>query len=429
MRSLTLICFCFTLFSCSSFVEQDAQERIASTRWVSAWTAAQQGPYPSGIQFRQPLLSGIFVNNEANNQSFRLTVRPLYEGRSIRVRLSNLNGTKPVIFGSVFVGDKGEGSSVARGTNRRIYFDRQERVTVKPGEEILSDAVIYPVRFDRDLSVSIHVAEQSGPITWHAKSMTTSYLTVPEKGDCTTSDSGSDFSASTTSWYWLSEILVASTQKDSSGTIVALGDSITDGSGTLIDENKRWTDIFARRLHEAGMHKTVANQGISGGRIIALRSGAYQQPSDPNGLCAKCGDPVAVRLDRDVFNRPNLTHVILFAGVNDLGAGLSPIEIIAAMKYIIHRVQARGAKIYGVTVTPFKGHGYSLVAQDSARQEVNAWIRTSGAFNAVLDFDAIVRDEIDEQRIHSTFDPGDHLHLNSLGYTTLANSIPLSLFN
>jgi lysophospholipase L1-like esterase len=205
---------------------------------------------------------------------------------------------------------------------------------------------------------------------------------------------------------------------DRAGAIVALGDSITDGTQSGNDTNNRWPDHLARRLAQRNIRMGVLNVGIGGNRVLADGAGA-------NALA---------RIDRDVLSQPGATHVIVLEGINDIGQARdkpSPTsaEIIAGHRQLIEFAHARGLKIYGATLTPFEGANYRTPQGEAKRQAVNQWIRTSGMYDAVIDFDAAIRDPDRPTKQLPQYDPGDHLHANADGYRAMANAIDLALFS
>jgi lysophospholipase L1-like esterase len=391
-----------------------AQRAGAGLKWVSGWTASPHGPYPSGFPFQPLPLGAVFPGEQADNQTLRLIVHLSQGGKELRLHLSNLVGTQTVTFGEVTIGARSSGADVSSGTLHQVLFGGQASVSVPAGGEVVSDPVDLSTTPQEDLAVSIYVAGASGPMTWHAKAVTTSYATLPNTGDHAGEAAGTSFTEPMRSWFFLNAIDVTVPPNRESGTIVALGDSITDGTQSTVDGNDRWPDDLARRLLGAtgGLKKEVVNEGIGGNRVVTDAG-----PGGPSALS---------RLDRDVFARPNLTDLIVFEGVNDIGNGATASDVIGGLEQIIARAHARGINAIGATITPYEG---SYTAPDAIRQTVNEWIRTSGAFDHMVDFDAIVRDPTHPSRIDPMYDPGDHIHLNPAGYAAIANAIPLSWFD
>jgi len=379
----------------------------------------------------------MFLNSRASDQTFRMILRPAAVGEQIRVRFSNLMGDKPVTLDSLSIAPRTNGKAVAVGSRVALKFGGADRVTIQPGQDLFSDPVAFAVQPERDVAVTFHLMGDSGPITWHAKAMTTSYLTGPGAGDKTTGGDGADLPYEIRSWLWVCE-LQAYQPGTHRSTIVAVGDPITDGSGTTIDGNDRWEDFLNRRLRQAGSGNVVVN---AGNRVITMRwgpvlTGAYASAAKlsdhsgnantPDARCDGCGEPTVIRLERDVFSLPNVSAIILFEGVNDIGAGATYGEIIAGMQDIVLRAHARGIKVFAATITPYYGFAYDQVYSDLVRLQVNEWIRTTKVFDGVFDFDAAVKDPAYPSRIKPDQEAPDHIHLNPKGYEAAAAVIPLS---
>ncbi len=350
------------------------------------------------------------------NYSCRFIAHVSLGGRAVRIRLSNLMGKSELTFGAVAAGLRTSGAALS--TNVPLTFHGDTQVTIAPGQEVSSDPAILPVAAGQDLAVSVYVPNSNEPVTDHVKSFVTSYCTnLQGGGNQVATTSGAAYTRSVFDMYWLTAVDVYGT---ASGTVVPLGDSITNGSASTYDSNNRWTDVLARRLSQEPTRdiKSVANAAISGNELCA------SNPYD--------GSPSAlVRLDRDVIHQSGVTHVILFEGTNDLAyggparEGLSGSAVIACMREIIARVHAAGLRIIGATIIPRS----FATAQESARQQVNAWIRTGGAFDGVIDFDALVRDPLNPANIAPIYDSGDHIHPNAAGHAAMGNAINLALFH
>ena len=325
--------------------------------WITSWTAAAQGPYPSGNASAQPKLSFAFPDpaSGARDQTFRLIVHPDIWGRTARLRFSNAFGTQPVTFDHVFVGQQAIAGTLVPGSNVAVAFAGQLGVTAPVGEDVWSDPVglgfvhdaADPALAGRKLAVSFHVAGSSGPMTWHAKGLTTSYLTWPGADVTASAAEGDDaFPFSTASWYFLDAVDVDA--PDGTKLVVALGDSITDGTDSTLNGDDRWPDVLARRLHARfGGKVAVVNQGISGNRIIGPATYAPAQPFS--------GGPSAQqRLERDVLSLSGVTSVIWLEGTNDFGRsgeGATPEQVEAGVADVIGRLRARlpGVRVIGAT--------------------------------------------------------------------------------
>ena len=406
--------------------------------WATAWTASVQGPYPSGNASAQPDLSLVFPSADigAQDQCFRLIVRPDVWGTEVRIRLSNAFGTRPITFDGVFVGVQASGAAVVARTNRALTFERRSTVTIAPGGSAWSDplalsflrAVAAPALEGRKLAVSFHVAGESGPMTWHAKALTTSYVTSPGSGSKGMDESEASFRSSTTSWYFLDAV----DMKVPSGArvIVAFGDSITDGTGSTLNGDDRWPDVLSRRLHLAhGDNAVVVNAGIGGNRVTGPVEYSPQKPF-PGGPSA------GQRLDRDVLSLSNVSVVIWLEGINDLNsnAGASVEAVRTAMAGIVDRIHLRTVRVFGATLTSALGNsgGSGTPETDVKRKALNDFIRGSGVFDGVIDFDSATIDQStgalrNEFVPNSTIGgPGDRLHPNRIGYAAMAQSVDLT---
>ena len=379
-----------------------------------------------------PLLTAAFPDNQAHDQTLRMIVPPSVAGTSWRVRLTNEFGTRPVTFGRSYVGLQRIGGSVVPGTNRALTFSGRRSVTVPAGRTTLSDPVSVKVTDAQSqrLAVSLFVAGDSGPMTWHAAAFTTSYLSAPNAGDRTADVADAGFPHSTTSWFFVSEVQVAD---PGAATVVAFGDSITDGFFSTINGRDRWPDVLQRRLDErrpAGRAVSVVTEAIGGNMVTRIGR-------TPGG-CTPCDGPPAVdRLDRDVLNLPGVRVVIILEGINDLGGGDATAEqVIAGYQEIIRRVHAHGIKIIGATLTPSAGTAFGLYGSpetDAKRRTINNFIRTSGEFDGVADFSAVTEDPADQGPLLPAYDtnssvggPGDHLHPNRAGFLAMGAAVDVS---
>ncbi len=410
----------------------------AQGSWVAAWTASAHGPYPVGNATAQPELKFAFPSEQrgAVDQSFRMIVRPDIWGPQARIRLSNAFGTRPVTFDGIYVGLQTSGSNVLAGTNRPVSFGGKPTVTIPPGKMAVSDPVALPfakrstdpMLTDRKLAVSFHVAGESGPMTWHAKALTTSYLSLPNSGSKGAELGEAAFPGSTTSWYFLDAVEM--TAPPGTHSIVAFGDSITDGTASTLNGDDRWPDVFARRLHAAyGNRFAVVNEGIGGNMVI----GPTDYATKPFG-----GGPAATeRLERDVISLPGVSTIVWLEGINDFGnAGAKPEDVEAGVRDIVKRLRAKipGVKIYMATLTSSVNStngGYGAPAIDEKRKAYNDFIKKSGIFDGVIDFDAATLDpktgelKAEFQPNSTTGGPGDRLHPNRAGYAAMGGAIDL----
>ena len=408
--------------------------------WIAAWAASAHGPYPLGFPGPQPELKFAFPDaaRGASDQSFRMIVRPDIWGKQARIRLSNAFGTQPVTFDGVYLGLQNNGAAVLAGTNRPVSFAGKPSVTVAPGADVVSDAVSLPfvknpadpMLSGRRLAVSFHVAGDSGPMSWHAKAMATSYLSMPGAGARGGEESELSFSQSSISWYFLDAVHM--TAPPGTRAIVALGDSITDGTASTLNGDDRWPDVFARRLHAAaGDRFAVVNQGIGGNQVI----GPADYASKPFG-----GGPSALdRLQRDVISLPGVSVVIWLEGINDFAAGGAAAQAVSeGAREAVRRLRAKlpGVRIYMATVTSSlnsSNAAYGAAEVDAKRKEYNNFVRTAGIFDGVIDFDAATLDQKTgelraEYQPNSTVGgPGDRIHPNRAGYAAMGNAIDLKM--
>ena len=409
-------------------------------KWVASWTASAHGPYPIGNPTAQPDLKFVFPAPEqgARDMSFRLIVKPDVWGKSTRIRLSNVFGTKPVTFDGAFVGLQESGAAVVAGTSRPVTFKGKGSVTVAPGQSVVSDAVALPfVRTATDpllkgrkLAVSFHVAGETGPMTWHAKALVTSYLTAPGAGAKGGAAAETAFPFSTTSWYFLDEVDMMA--PDNTSVVVAFGDSITDGTMTTLNGDDRWSDVLSRRLHARfGDAYAVVNQGIGGNRVASPLDYAATKP-------VAGGPPAVLRLERDIVSLPGVKAVIWLEGINDFGANGSVADVVDGYTKGVAELRKKipGVRILVGTLTTalnstIASHGRPEV--DAKRKELNAFFKSSKLFDGVVDFDAVALDEkTGEMKAEivpntSVGGAGDKLHPNRYGYALMGQAIDLDL--
>ncbi|MEV7423318.1 SGNH/GDSL hydrolase family protein [Streptomyces sp. NPDC091212] len=340
-------------------------------------------------------------------RTHRVVVHTSAGGRDLRVRLSNAFGEQPVTFGRAYAGPRASGAAVAPGRNRALTFRGAASVTVPPGGSVYSDPLPGTVRPGADLAISLYVRDAAGTATGHRMGLQTSYI-APE-GDHAAEESDAAYTERTTFRHYLDAVVVGAPA--GTGAVVALGDSITDGAVSTPDTNRRWPDFLAARLHDDRRTslKGVANEGISGNKVLG----------DGAGVSA------LKRLDRDVLSQRGLRTVILLEGVNDIKATPAPTaaELIDGYRQIIARTHAAGACVAGATVMPYEGWGEWKESGEAVRREVNAFIRDSGAFDAVVDFDAVVRDPAAPARMLPGYDSGDHLHPNDAGMEAMSDRV------
>jgi lysophospholipase L1-like esterase len=386
--------------------------QTAATGLAATSASAQQGRGPAGAVFRVTTLS---------NQTVRMVVRTSIGGRRARVKLSNAFGATPVIVGSAHLAKRGTGSSIVAGTDRALTFGGKASFTMMPGVVVVSDPVDLELPALADLAVSLYLPSDTGSPTTHATALHTTYVSTA--GDFT-SQSEFPLGGTTQQYYWLASVEVAAPAD--AAAIVAFGDSITDGARSTADTNNSWPALLAARLvaNKATPNIGLVNEGIGGNRLF----------TDATGLA---GVGALARLDRDVFSHPNVKWLMILEGINDigtLGAANPPSEpitqedLIWVLQQVIDRAHAHGIKVVGCTLTPYEGAGYARENGEAIRAAVNQWIRTSGAFDAVVDFEAATRDPNNPKRFKPEFDPGDHLHPNDAGYKAMADAVDLSIF-
>lgn len=382
------------------------------SHWLGTWASSPQ----PGDSRTAPPAPGL------NDATLRQIVHVSAGGPRLRIRFSNVFGASPLTISSAHIALPAGGSAIQPATDHALSFHGEPSVTIPAGALMLSDPLDFPLKPLSDLAITIYLKSVPEEITTHDASHETSYL---QSGNAV---SAPDLptAAQTEHWYFINGVDVGVNVKEShpAGAIVALGDSITDGSHSTTNANGRWPDHLARRL-AAGKHTSgigVLNEGIGGNRLLHDGRG-------PNSLA---------RFDRDVLAQAGVRWLIIFEGVNDIGtvARASKLheqpataqDIIAADQQIIWRAHAHGIKVYGATITPFGGSFYDSPAAEAERATVNQWIRTSGQFDAVIDFDAAIRDPKDPARMQSAAAFHDQLHPNDAGYRILGNAIDLKLF-
>ena len=367
--------------------------------WFSAWGTSQQG----------------LAAETVSDGTVRMIVRPTLSGTFVRVQLQNTFGTAPLTIGAAAIGARVNGAGLAPGSNRPLTFNGSPSVTIPAGGVVSNDPLAFAVHAWQDLAVSLYIPGTAAPISRHTNARKTSFWTLAGAGNHAADEAATAFAQTTTSMWWVAALDVFSSTAD--GTIVFFGDSITDGTATTTDGHDRWHDIVALRLmldSKAKVELGTVNEGIGGNRVT---------------VTATQGSPAAVeRLDRDVLARAGVSHVVFFEGTNDLASGLVNAEqLIAGMQNIIGRVHARGLPIIAVTIIP--RHNATWTPQMTEyRHVVNDWIRHRANFEAVIDFDVVMRDPANPDLMNPLLDFADHVHPNPFGYFTMGRAVDLSLF-
>jgi lysophospholipase L1-like esterase len=380
--------------------------RELACKWLATWAAAPMAATPRRLAAPDDFSAAGF-----HDQTIRDIIWTSAGGQAARITLSNEFGTRPVTFSQADVGISAGGPLIVIGTDHRVTFGGRTSVTIAPGAAAVSDPVAMTVPAQTDLAVSLYASGLTGPATYHSDAQQAGYVSGP--GDYAGSESAAPFTTASQHWYFLTEVDVLASAA-TGGTIVAFGDSITDGYRSAAGANARWPDDLARRLlaGPAGQVHPVVDEGISGNRVLAS--------SDVFGPSAQ------VRFLRDTAALAGARYVIVLEGINDIQFTATPAAaIIAGYQDLIAAAHAAGLKIFGATLTPFQGSVYYSAVGEADREAVNRWIRTSGAFDGVIDFDQAVRDPADPLRLRPGYDSGDHLHPDDAGYQAMADAIKL----
>jgi lysophospholipase L1-like esterase len=378
--------------------------------WSTTWGASETVPAADSMAF--------------NNQTLRLIVHPTTAGTQVRIKITNIFGSRPLNVGSASVGLQDSGATVVAGSNHVLTFGGRPSIVIPIGAYVLSDSAPLDTLTQHDLAVSLFVAGDSGPVTMHPLALQTSFVSTT--GDFDAREDGGAFQTPIQNWPFLAAVEVSSTHN--AGCIVAFGDSITDGYRSTANTNHRWPDFLSIRL--AAVHRNIAvvNEGIGGNRIWhdAIPG---RLVFGPNGLS---------RFDRDAITVTGASHVVVLLGINDIGqAGptthaeeqVSAEEIIVGLRQFALRAHAHGIRIIGGTLTPYRGAAYFDAQGEEKREHVNAWIRSAKEFDGVIDFDAAIRDPAIPTQIKPPYDSGDHLHPSDEGYKAMAGAINLALFD
>ncbi|MFF3465677.1 SGNH/GDSL hydrolase family protein [Streptomyces sp. NPDC001984] len=381
---------------------------VSTGTWVGAWSASPTGAEP-----------GTETTGLAG-RSVRNVVHASVGGTSARITLSNLYGQSPltVTHATLAVAAGDDRARAAAGTMRRLTFGGGVGVVIPAGGQVLSDAVRIAIPHDTDVLVTTYSPTASGPVTYHPHARQVSYVA---QGDRTEDATGVPYTEQSPNWRYLTALDVLSNESD--GTVVVLGDSLTDGITSTVGANHRWTDALSERLRAALAggadlpRYSVVNQGISGNQV--LTDGLGRPADNPSGLS---------RFGRDVLSRTNVKVVVIDLGVNDIlrnPALADPDRITDGLRTLVRQAHARGLKVVGATLMPFGGHLGYTPARENVRQQVNARIRAGLVYDAVVDFDKALRDPYDPRRLRSDYDSGDHLHPSDRGYERMADAFDL----
>jgi lysophospholipase L1-like esterase len=347
-----------------------------------------------------------------------MVVRTSIGGSRVRVQFSNAYGTAPLMLGAARVALRNKDSNIVLGSDRVLTFNGQNSVKIPAGAAMLSDPVSLNVPKLAELAISVYAPGDTGPATRHSMALRNAYVASGN----VTAQLELPGAATTNSWLFISRVDVLA--PPAAGTIVAFGDSITDGATSTPETNRSWPSLLAARLaaNPATANLSIVNHGISGNRLLLDGTGT-------NALA---------RFDRDVLATPGVKWLMILEGINDIGQALrngAPPEnaitaddVIGAYKQMIERARSHGIKVVGCTLTPYGGAGYASDAGEAVRSAVNAWIRTSGAFDAVVDFDAATRDPANPKQFLRAYNNNDNLHPNDAGYKAMADAVDLSIF-
>ncbi|MFE5741676.1 GDSL-type esterase/lipase family protein [Streptomyces celluloflavus] len=390
-----------------------ADERGNGPQWQAGWAASVQRP---STGFHKNWAEEGFAD-----QTVRQVVRVTNGGTSARIRLSHRYGSAPLEVAGATIARTDQGAAVLPGTERRLTFDGAASVRIPAGGEVSSDAAEVRVAPFESLTVSLYFARPTGPATFHAQAFATAYRAA---GDQLGAVDPAVFGETTVSWYHLAEVELADGGPARRDTVVVFGDSITDGFASTIDGNRRYSDALAERLADRGTPRPVLNAGI-GGNLLLNDSAWF-------------GDRAGARFRRDVLDRPGIRSVVVLVGLNDIGFSEvdlptykpnpdnSVAELIAGYRELIGQAHAVGVRVTGGTIMPFKGSEYHTPAAEAKRREINAWIRTSGEFDAVADFAAALADPADPDALAPAYDSGDRKHPGDAGYRAMADAVDLA---
>jgi lysophospholipase L1-like esterase len=387
---------------------QAAAQGPQRANWVNSW----QGSPTQGATFdTKSCPSDVGVQD----QTVRNIVYLSTGGDHIRVRVSNAGGTAPLRIGAASVAPSSGDGPGLEGDARALHFGGAQAIVVPAGGEALSDVIDLPVKPLDALAISVYLPAKTGPATQHFLATQTSYLS---DGNQAAGGAAVAFTRPVSCWMFVSGVDVDAAPSVK-GTLVTLGDSITDGYMSSAGKNRRFPDDLGRLLSERkGATLAVSNAGVTGNELLTNREQAM------------FGVPVGERLARDVLTQPGLRAVVFLEGINDIGdKSAKADDVIQAMQQVITQVHASGARIYGGTLLPFMGSNatyhadYGTPAGEQERLKVNEWIRTSHAFDGVIDFDKATRDPAKPERMLAQFDSGDHLHPSDAGYEAMAHAV------
>jgi lysophospholipase L1-like esterase len=436
-RYVILVTALAVLFSIALLQGSNAHVSRESQLWIGTWGTAAQASIPGQVQIFQ-------------NQTLRLIVHTSAAGNKVRIRVSNTFGDELLVIGGTHVARRAAGAYIVPGSDRAVTFGGHASTTVPARSMIISDPVDLDVPALSDLAISLFLPQSTRATTSHVRALQTNYVS-PETGN-STAEVKFPVAKTIASWPFLTGVDVAASPHGA--TIVALGSSLTDGIGSTQDANRRWPDVLAERLQKAGDGQAelgVLNEGIIGNRLLS-DSQSPRQAGGPPPLGAvferygpALGQAGLVRLERDVLAQAGVKYVIVGLGVNDIlfpGSFIPQTErvtaqdLISGYRQVIARARKEKIRVIGTTIPPFE-HAiwanpffdrFYSAENEKIRQEVNTWIRSSGEFDGVIDFDQTVRDPNHATQLLPAYDSGDHLHVNDAGNVAQGNAISLQLF-
>ncbi|HEY2022777.1 SGNH/GDSL hydrolase family protein [Paraburkholderia sp.] len=404
-----LLAQCISIAVSSSAVAAETPEH-----WVAVWATALQ-PIPQRAE-----LPPLYRAPEVAGRTVRQIVYPTLSGKVARIRLSNVYGKTPLVIDELRIARSAGGAAAADGGGSRVTFGGRGEVSIAPGGELDSDPITIGLSAGAPYAISAFMGPEQRIVAWHRVANQVNYVSAP--GNHSADASAAAFRGRFTQYVWVTGLSVEAAQP--SATVAAIGDSITDGMRSSLNQNRRWPDELAHRLAASGLQSTaIVNLGISGNRLLN-DSPCY-------------GDALASRFDRDVLRRPGVKAVVLLIGINDINFAAMPphggldcdfphtpvsaADLITGYQRVIAAARRDGVKVFGATLTPA-----SLPPErENIRMTVNQWIRTSHAFDGVVDFDAALRDRAQPDRLQRAFDSGDHIHPSDAGYAAMADAVPI----
>lgn len=386
----------------------------ASATWVASWTASPHAPLGT---------TGFFAAGTFDNVTISQVIRLTEGGTQLRVRFSNRYGPHPLKIGAARIYQIDDANNEIAGTSRTLTFGGEAGAVIPRGSPFVSDTVALDLPDLARVKVEFYLPEDTGPCTCHLTGV--DELAISPPGNHV----GETWEAVDTKQYRAFLTTIEVDSPDALGTIVTFGDSITDGVGATAGANRRWPDILANRLQEAGKEWAVANAGISGNRVLSP------------GM----GEAALARFDEDVLSLPNVKYMIVFVGVNDIGNRFGPVrggvagltidqpeitveDMIAGYKQLVARAHAKGIKVIGSPIGPYKGASYWSEEGEAARQAIEQWMLTSDTFDAITRIDLAFADPADPAQMRDGYHMGDHLHGSDAGLKAVGDSIDLGLF-